>query len=221
MAVVLLLVCCLLLPAFGERPSDLQAILKNMEAAYARVKNYQMQVEVRNRGRGGNFETQRFDYTFEKPNRIRIDVESPHPGRVLVYPDKNGKVAVRPFGWARFFVIHLSPDNSLLKTPFGQPVDRTDLGLLIRNISRSVTDARRGPVELLEGKGLIEIRVLAQNHFRKGVLTQYRFSIDKTLWLPVGVQESTPEGALERTVRFTNLKINSRISDDFFQLKGG
>ena len=47
-----------------------------------------MEVEVRNRGRGGNFETQRFYYAFEKPNRIRIDMESPHPGRVLVYPDK-------------------------------------------------------------------------------------------------------------------------------------
>jgi outer membrane lipoprotein-sorting protein len=220
-AVILLLVCCLLLPAFGETPSDLRVILKKMEAAYSRVKNYRMEVEVRNRGRGGNFETQRFYYTFEKPNRIRIDVESPHPGRILVYPDRNGKVAVRPFGWVRFFVIHLSPDSALLKTPSGQPVNRTDLGLLIKNISWSVTDARRGPVSVLQEKGLIEIRVLAQNHFRKGVLTGYRFSIDKTLWLPVGVQELTPEGLLERTIRFRHLKINSRIPDGFFQLKGG
>jgi outer membrane lipoprotein-sorting protein len=219
-AVLLLLVCCLL-PAFGETPSDLQVILKKMQAAYARVRNYRMEVEVRSRGRGGDFETQKFRYTFEKPDRIRIDVESPHPGRVLVYPDKNGKVAVRPFGWAHFFIIRLSPDSALLKTPSGQPVDRTDLGLLIKNISRSVTDGRRGSVEVIENKGLIEIRVLAENHFLKGVLTGYRFSIDKPLWLPAGVQESTPDGVLERTIRFRNLKINGRIPDGFFQLNGG
>jgi hypothetical protein len=136
---------------------------------------------------------------------------------VLVYPDKNGKVSVRPGGVAHIFQFHLSSGNPLIMGASGQRIDQTDLGLLIKNISHSLTDQRRGPVEI-EEDGRIRIQVLAVNHFQEGVVTLYQFFIDKNLWLPVKVEESTPDGQLERTISCQNARINTGVSDSFFQI---
>jgi outer membrane lipoprotein-sorting protein len=196
---------------------DAPIILKRMESAYARVKDYQTDAEVRAYKSDGSFETQEFLYTFKRPKWIRLDFESPHSGMVLVYPDKKGKVSIRPGGVAHIFQFHLSSGNPLIKGGSGQRIDQTDLGLLINNISHSLTDQARGPVEI-EQDGDIRIRVLAANHFREGIVTFYQFYIDKSLWLPAKVKESTPDGQLERTITFRNLRINIDIPDSFFQM---
>ena len=214
---IVLLSCLIFSYASGEIPLDTNTLLRKMDAAYAQVENYQTHVEVKNYKRDGSFETQKFSYTFKKPKWIRLDFESPYSGMVMVYPDKNGKVTVRPSGMAHFFEFHLSPESPLLKTFSGQRIDQTDLGLLIQNISHSLTDQRRGPVEM-EENAYVRIRVLAVNHFDEGIVTRYDFFIDKDLWLPVKVEESTPEGHLERTITFGDLRMNTSVPDSLFQM---
>jgi outer membrane lipoprotein-sorting protein len=191
-----------------------------MKAAYVQVADYQTKVEVRTRTSNGSFEVKKFLYTFKKPNRIRLDFERPRPGMVVIYPDENGKAVIRPSGLARFLRFRLSPSNSLLTDSSGQRIYQTDLGLLIRNISHSLTGWRRGDVEITEDGGNIRVRVPAENHFHKGVVTQYQFLIDRELWLPIKVQEETVDGILERTVIFGNLRINVGVQDSNFQLDG-
>jgi len=200
---------------------DTETLINKMKSAYARVNDYQTNVEVQTIQQTGSVETQRFLYTFKKPNRIRLDFESPHSGMILIYPDKNGKVAIYPSGWARIFTLHLAPDSSFLMDSSNQRIDQTDIGLLINNISHSLHDQRRGPVEFYEDPKGIEVRVLAEDHFRKGLETLYHFFIDRDLWLPTGVQEFTPNGNLRRSVTFRNLMINPGILDSFFQIEGG
>ncbi len=217
--IVAVLSCPILSYGFEEGSLSTKSandLLKKMEAAYARVEDYQMNVEVKNYKNGGSSEIQKFLYTFKKPKWIRIDFESPHSGMILIYPDKDGKVKVESPGLAHIFKFDLSPENPLLRTPFGQRIDQTSLELLIQNISHSLTDQRRGPVHINENAH-VRIRVLATNHFRKSVVTLYQFFIDKHLWLPVKVEESTPEGQLERTITFRNLRINTGVQDHFFQ----
>jgi outer membrane lipoprotein-sorting protein len=191
-----------------------------METAWSATNDYQTQVEVRTYKRDDSFESDRFTYTFKKPKSIRLDFESPHPGMVLVYPDRNGKAVIEPAGLARFLKLHLVPDNPLLRVSSGQSIDKTDLGLLIENISRSITDQRKGPVEVTNQDGTVKIRVLALNHFREGIVTLYEFFIDEALSLPVKVSESTPDGQLERMVTFSNLSINIGVRDTLFRLNG-
>ena len=200
--------------------SDTESLLKNMEGAYEQVTDYQTTIEVKTYRRGGSFANQKFLYTFKKPDRIRLDFETPHRGMVLVYPDQNGKAVLRPPGLGRFFTLHLAPDNSLLRSSSGQRIDQTDLGLLIKNIGHSLTDQRRGPVEFAEDDGHFRVRVLADDHFQKGVETRYQFFIDQKLWLPAEVEESTPEGRLERKINFHNLRINTGVPDSFFRMDG-
>lgn len=217
---VLLTLCLLFIPTGAWTQPDTDILLKRVKAAYEEVKDYQARLEMSARRRDGSFATKRVVYTFKKPYWLRLDFQSPYRGMVLFYPDHKGKVVVRPSGWARLWKLRLSPNHFFLKISPGQQIDETDMGLLIRNISHSLTDWRRGQVKIVEKDQHIEIQVLSDNHFRKGVLTHYRFLIDKTLWLPIEVEESTPDGILERKVMFRSLRLNTGVPESFFQVDG-
>ena len=208
----------LLLPdfSFSKDLPDTARLVANMEAAYAAVKDYRASVHVRLYHENRTPETQEFLYTFLKPNRIRMDIEAPRKGWILSYPDKNGKVVVHPAGWLGFLELHLAPDSSLILASSGQPINQTDMGLLIRNMAGSLTMKRRGPVEVSEKDATLEIRVLADDHIKKGIVTRYTFRIDENLWLPVGIVESTPDGVNKRSIEFHDLRINTGVSPSYF-----
>ena len=195
-------------------------MISRMQAAYDRVRSYRVETEVTTYRHGRVAERQRFTYTFEKPDRLRIDMKSPHPGMVLIYPDRQGKVFVRFGGWASFLQFHLSPASSLLANAAGQRIDQTDMGLLIRQIAHSLTDRRRGTPTLTSEGGKIVLTVLAEDHFLPGVLTRYRFTIDKATDLPVVVRESTPAGELKRTVTFRHLETSPALPVNWFLHQG-
>jgi outer membrane lipoprotein-sorting protein len=212
------LVACLIIHStVVHGGDDVETVLKKMEAAYDEVRDYQTEVEVKIYKSDGSFKTDRSLYTFKKPKWIRLDFLSSHPRMILVYPDRNGKVLMRLPGLLPVFTFHLMLDDPLLETPSGQRIDQTDLGLLIKNIRHSLTDQRRGPISISEDKDTIQIQVLANDHFREGVETTYRFLISKELWLPVEVGRFTPDGVQEGRIIFRNLRININVSDSLFQ----
>jgi len=214
-SIILLLACLFPFPLYAWNTSDAGTLMKKMGVAYAEVNDYQANMEVRTFGKDGSFETKKFLYTFKKPKKIRLDFESPYAGMIIIYPDQSGKAILR-----RFFTFHLALDNPLLQVSAGQRIDQTDIGTLITNFFHSVTDHRRGPLAVAEDDQEIQIRVLADDHFREGVVTRYQFLINKKLWLPVQVEESSPDGRLERNIVFSNLRTNIGIPDNFFQLNG-
>jgi hypothetical protein len=148
---------------------------------------------------------------------IRIDMRSPRAGATLFYPDQQGKVVLNPGGWASVFTLHLAPDSALLGMDTGQRIDQTDMGLLIRNIGRSLTIQRRGECRLGGSSGKMQLEVLAEDHFLPGVETLYRFVIDTADWLPREVHEFSPDGTPKRTVHFRTLQPAVTFADNFFQ----
>jgi len=225
-AVLTLLLLALLVvapEARGESPApkqaEIAAILARLDAAYAKVDSYQTAMEVREYRKGKYQESKRFLYTFRKPNQLRIDMQSPQPGTILVYPDRGGKVTLRPGGWTGFVTLHLAPDNSMLASGSGQRIDQSDFGLLLRNMRHSLAERRRGEIGLSESEGRVSIEVLADDHFLPGVQTLYRFVIDSSRWLPLEVHESTPGGAPKRVSRYGNLRTSLTVSDSFFRVE--
>ena len=194
-----------------------EGVLKHMSDTYARVETYQTEVEEQTHEAGGAVKRRLFLYSFQKPNRIRLDFRSPHPGMTLVYPDHKGRVVVRPSGWAGFMTWRLAPGSFFLKVSSGQRIDETDMGRLIENITGSVTVKKRGPLKLWVAEGQIRIRVISENHFREGVLTRYIFGIGRRSWLPVFLEEARVDGLLERTVRFRRLVVNPGFPEGFFE----
>lgn len=207
------------IPLNAANPADGQAVLKRMESAYAAVKDYRVLVRVVLAGENAGRRTEEFIYTFKKPRQVRIDYQMPQPGTIVIFPDAEGKVLVRPWGW-RLLDLHLAPDSLLLTDPSGQRVDQTDFGLLVRNIGRSMDQGRRGPLEIVEEGPFVRMRVLAENHFREGQVTRYQFTIDKSTSFPAEVEERTPDGIFERKITFRNLAINTGVPDSFFRLNG-
>ncbi len=196
-------------------------IIGKMKNAYGQIDGYETDVEESEYRHGYLNEEMRFRYIFKKPDHVRIDMEAPHPGTVLVYPDKTGKVTVRPGGWAGFFTMHLSPGSIFLRNDSGQRIDQTDMGLLIDNISHSLTDRRHGEVGLSERDGRVVIEVLAMDHFHAGMLTLYQFYIDKKTWMPVEIEEFTPDNIIRRKVIFRNLRLLMDVPDSLFLTDGG
>lgn len=214
--------------AHADQPIDSGAIVKKMEASYAAINDYRTFVEVRSyktnfqagkHNAGALSEADDFTYTFKKPDHIRIDFVSPHSGWIVIYPDKEGKALVRSSGSKHFLELHLSTRSRLLTGSSNQRVDQTDFGLLIKNIAHSVSDKSKGPVSISRSGGIIEIGVLSDDHFREGVETMYRFLIDEKSWLPIAVDESTPDGRLKRTSRFKQTEINIGVTDSIFELE--
>jgi len=213
----LLLLIFLSISANATNYPDAQALLGRMESAYEAVRDYTVSVQVINAAEGGAKRTEEFTYTFKKPRQLRMDFQIPQSGTIIVFPDEEGKVLVRPWGW-RFMDLHLAPDSLLLTNFSGQRVDQTDFGLLIRNIGRSMGGGQRGPLEILEEDQYVSIRVLAENHFREGKLTKYQFTIAKDTFLPAEIEEWSPDGIPERKIIFRDLAVNTGVPDSFFRL---
>jgi hypothetical protein len=192
-------------------------IVARMAAAYAKIESYQTDMEVKEYKKGKLVETKHFLFTFKKPNQLRIDMKSPKPGTVLLYPDEDGKVILQLGGWSKFVKLHLAPDNAMLASGAGQRIDQSDFGLLIRNIRHSLTDHRHGEISLPNSENRAIIEVLADDHFLPNVQTGYRFVIDKTRWLPLEVDESTANGLPRRKLFFKELKTPITVKEDFFK----
>jgi len=222
---IMLLVPALVAPReirAGDAPSGVKKakeIVGKMAAAYAGIESYRTDTEVQEYRNGRLAETQRFLYTFRKPDHIRLDMKSPHPGLILVYPNKQGKATVKPGGWGGFLRFNLSLDSGFLKNSTGQRLNETDFGLLIRNIRHSITDGRQGDVKIAMENGLILVQVLADDHFRSGSKTRYRFFVDSQLWLPAEVEEFTPDGIIKRRVIFRNVRTSIPASEDIFRIE--
>lgn len=201
--------------------SDTEALVSRMESVYRGLKDYQTHLVITGFGNDRSFEgVEKLTYSFKKPDRVRVDFDSPHKGMTIVYPDKAGRVVVRMSKWLPFnFNVHLDPGSPLVEISPGQRINQTDIGLLIRNIGHSLTDMYLGDLDVSEGPKTIVIRTLADNPFKRGTPTRYTFTIDKGYWLPVGVEESTADGVLKRRVVYENLRLNMGMSDSFFRLE--
>jgi outer membrane lipoprotein-sorting protein len=199
---------------------ELSAIIARIETAMAGLREYQAETTVSEYREGRLAETKRFLYSFRRPGHVRIDMKEPQGGMVLLYPDKDGKVAVTPGGWGRLLTLSLSPDNTLLRNSAGQRIDRTDLGTLFENMAHSLTDRRRGEPRITGQEGRVLMEVLAEDHFRAGVVTLYRFTIDTRTWLPLEVEECTPAGTPTRRVMFRDLNRQPHFPTGFFGIEG-
>lgn len=198
---------------------DVSALLARMHEAYGGVRDYETRLDITGFGDAARFGgTLQLLYAFKKPGKIRIEFKSPHKGMVILYPDREGKVAVRPSALLPFLVFHLAPESDHLEISPGQHIPETDLGMLIRNITLCTTELSLGDLDISESDSAVIIRVLSDNPFKRGVPTRYRFTVDKRLWLPSAVEEMTPSGTLRRRVVYRDLRVNVGVPDSAFEM---
>jgi outer membrane lipoprotein-sorting protein len=196
-----------------------ERLVANLRSAYAGVQDYQMRVASTVKERGRPAKETRLRYRFKRPDRFRIEFLEPHRGLVLAYPTGSGKVRIRPGGLFRFLSITLDPGSASLEVSPGQRIDQADLGLLVRNIARSLNGPLAGAPALRVTPEHVVAVVEAENHFQPGVRTRYEFWIERRRWLPVRVREAVPERGWEREVTFEELETNQGLPDALFLLE--
>jgi outer membrane lipoprotein-sorting protein len=202
-------------PAAGWTRSDSDALIREMKTAYEQVQDYRALLTITGFGSGPYRGPQKALYRFRKPNRIRVDFESPDSGMVIIYPDSDGKALLHPGKFFPFFV-HLDPNSSLMEVSPGQHIYQTDLGTLIHNISQMLTGSSLGKPDVQTYADKTVVSVFSRNPFMEGVETRYVFTIDNRLHLPVQVEEFSPEGALRRRVVYEDLQVNTGIPESVF-----
>ncbi|KUZ30254.1 LolA family protein [Burkholderia territorii] len=172
---------------------------------------------IRSSARSG--EHAEFRYAYRKPGFVRMDFVSPHHGAVLAYDPGDGKVRLRPFGEHALPALTLSPSNPLLRDRSGHRVDRSDVGVLLRNVHA----LQQGGVTVTEGQetigGHTALRVSvtgAPAHVVDGV-HRYRLWLDTEDGFPLKVVSfADDDGAPLETVTLDDVEIDVAFPARFF-----
>lgn len=172
---------------------------------------------IRSSARSG--EHAEFHYAYRKPGFVRMDFVSPHHGAVLAYDPGDGKVRLRPFGEHALPALTLSPSNPLLRDGSGHRVDRSDVGVLLRNVhalqqgGATVTEGQ----ETIGGRTTLRVSVTgAPAHVVDGV-HRYRLWLDAEDGFPLKVVSfADDDGAPLETVTLDDVEIDVAFPARFF-----
>lgn len=159
-------------------------------------------------------------YFYKRPGFVRMEFIKPHKGAVLVYDPVKRKVRLRPFGLLKPFVLTLSPDSGLVKSPKGHRVDESDIGKLLQAVKALQGN---GKTEVLKDKGLGErtaklIRVKGKDGFSVNGVHSYLLWLDGRSFLPIKASSYNADGGLIEEVLMDDLEINTSLSKALFDL---
>lgn len=180
---------------------------------YREVAAYQVMVKS-----SGNGDTAIMRYYFKKPGYVRMEFIKPFNGAVLIYDPVSKQAHLWPFGHRGFPSFALSPENSLIQSSTGQRVDQSDVGALYRNV-QALQERGKTAVsesEPVNGKATLHVTVEGDGDFSAGAVHRYQLSLDQATAFPVKVSSYDVTGRLIEVVEMSDLQINPKFPDSFF-----
>jgi outer membrane lipoprotein-sorting protein len=197
-------------PLFTEGTDPIQAALDH----YQQVTGYEATLSSHS-GRGREI----IRYAYRKPGLVRIEFVTPHRGAVLIYDPDSGAAKLWPFGYRRLPALSLSPSNPLIQSPTGQRVDRSDVGVLYRNVqalqARGATEVVG--VEDMGPREAVHVEVRGNDGCAVGAVAGYRLWLDRDSGFPLKVVSIDGTGRVIETVEMTELRIAPDFPEDFFR----
>lgn len=181
-----------------------------LSAAWKEVRSYQCTYRAVTLYDGKTKETL-MKYSYAKPGKIRMDIEKPRKGAVLIYnPEVSPKVRVRPFPKASFAVLSYPLNHPRVTSGDGGTVDKSDLGhrgeaFCAQWKAAAESDRKtRGPSEfelVLHGK---------DGTVRKRFHLDGRGLIDR-------IEVLDGRGRTTETFEWTDLRVNPDLPPDLFR----
>ncbi len=157
-------------------------------------------------------------YYYKRPGYVRMEFIQPHPGALLVYSPKTGRVRLWPFGFGHFPELNLSPGNPLIRSPRGQHVDHSDIGALFEN-TRILQEKGGTKVlgnETLDGRAVLHMVTTGADGVAVDTVHRIEMWIDTKTWFPVKIVSSDTHGVMLETVRMDDLALNPELPDALF-----
>jgi outer membrane lipoprotein-sorting protein len=168
----------------------------------------------------GGETTEEIKYYFKKPGYVRMEFITPYRGMILVYNPHKKKVRVRPFRFLKFFVLSLSPDNSILRSSRGHRVDKSDIGALLKKVGRLKS---QGTVTVLKDETIghrqaMLVRVKGEEQLNVDGVHLYHLWLDYESLLPLKASAYNIAGELIEEAVMGDLHINPEFQEDLFDL---
>lgn len=170
-----------------SHPLSAQDKCEELLAAWERVESYQCFYRAITFYEGKKSVTE-MRYTFQKPNKVRMDIIKPQNGAVVIYnPAVSKKVRVRPYPALPFFVLNYDLTHRKVKADSGATIADSHLGERIKDYCSSTSLKKNENLEL---------------------------TIDSKSQLPEIIEISSP-GKNER-FEWLELKINPELNPEIF-----
>lgn len=159
-------------------------------------------------------------YFYKKPGFIRMEFIRPHKGALLVYDPTKKTVRLRPFGFAKAFVLSLSPDNGLVKSAQGHRVDESDIGALLQRVQRLQGHGQTTVMgeERLNERDAVVVRVEGEKGYAVDGVHRYLLWLDTATLLPLKTATYDSSGRQLEEVLMDDLEVNIPLADTLFNL---
>ncbi|MCE8020405.1 DUF1571 domain-containing protein [Halomonas sp. MCCC 1A11036] len=186
-------------------------------ASLARIDALQgYRLTLRSQGNGGE---EVIRYSYQRPGYVRMDMETPYRGAVLIYRPDTGRVQLWPFGSpGRRAGLSLRPTNRLVRSSRGHRVDQSDVGTLLRNVQqvqRHDTARLLEPTEL-DGRPARHVVVEAEPGRAVREVARYDLWLDDETLFPLRVVSYDRRGERLESVRLENIDLDPGFLPDHF-----
>lgn len=153
-------------------------------------------------------------YSFQKPNKVRMDIEKPSKGAILIYnPDVSEKVKVMPFPKLPFFVLNYGLTDRRVSSDSGGTIDKSDLGNRIESFCRDLEKQRDSPFNVFTVTAPLQEIILSEIQNGKKFSRKFTFGENNLL---SKIEVLNEEGEILETFEWNNLNINLSFDPQFF-----
>ncbi len=175
-----------------------------MLARWKKVQSYQCIYSAQTFHEGKSTQT-RMRYFFQSPNKIRMEIEKPKKGAVLIYnPEISKKVRIRPFRKTPFLVLNYNLTDKRVSSDSGGTIDRSDLGHRIESLCDSF-----GAGDRMEKNEML----LRSEENGKKINRRYTFA-DQFLRK---IEVMDERGRLIELFEWENLEVNPNLNSKLFE----
>lgn len=196
----------LLMALMLTSPEPLQEALERFE----RLDGYRL--ALRSEGPGGN---QQLLYGYRKPGLVRMDVQSPYAGAVLIYRPLGRQVRLWPFGlsWPS---VALSPEHPLVTSSRGHRVDKSDVGVMLRRVLQLQQAGELVVQELATFRNRPVWHLVISGPAGPSGVARYELWLDREWWFPLKLIGRDERGNRLETVWLEQIELNPVFPADFF-----
>lgn len=171
---------------------------------------------LRSQGSGGE---EVIRYSYRSPGYVRMDMQSPYRGAVLIYRPDTGKVQLWPFGSpGTRGSISLSPTNRMVRSSRGHRVDQSDVGTLLRNVQQLQQhgSARRLEPTTLDGRSVQHVVVEAEPGRSVHEVARYDLWLDDETLFPLRVISYDRRGERLESVNLEDVDLDPAFPPGHF-----
>ncbi|KAA0012236.1 DUF1571 domain-containing protein [Billgrantia pellis] len=158
-------------------------------------------------------------YSYRRPGYVRMDMESPYRGAVMIYRPDSGKVQLWPFGSPGGRAgLSLRPTNRMVRSARGHRVDQSDIGTLLRNVQRLQAhgSTRRLEPVALDGQRMQHVVVETEPGRAPGEVARYELWLDDETLFPRRVASYDRRGERLERVTLENVSFDPAFSPSHF-----